>query len=413
MKTFIYSQIRQFGTFDKKLDLTSLLMRNEWTVYTNQRKINEKFIFLGNNQLLISTNGTISYARWQYLSVNASLIIEHPNNGFLMKIIACDDNIIVLNIDGTQQYCFFINSSNSSCLQFSYSDLQLYLFKKFKIDILTDEQRKELIELEQTKELKIKKDKKIHENETREFLKLISYTVGVFLIFLIGILSFHEYKDYQKRNPKLHTTNLNQRIAVDLGLSVNWASCNIGANKPEEFGNYYGWGDPTGKDVFGYDSERLIDVKKRFPNRQSDLPPSSIIGSSKDIAKANWGSDWRMPSKAEMQELISNCTIEYVVINGTKAAKITGPSGKFILIPSAGFVRGTNGKSLSSNDSFSIYLWSGDLYFPPSATSFENSAAHLYLGDSWKNNGSEKYKNKTVSSIERYYMLPVRAVRDK
>lgn len=72
------------------------------------------------------------------------------------------------------------------------------------------------------------------------------------------------------------------------------ATCNIGANKPEEYGNYYGWGEPTGTDVFGHDSEPVGMLIKRFPLRENEtFPPYSIINTSKDIAKHNWGGKWR------------------------------------------------------------------------------------------------------------------------
>lgn len=70
---------------------------------------------------------------------------------------------------------------------------------------------------------------------------------------------------------------------------MKWATCNIGANKPEEYGNYYGWGEPTGTDVFD-DSEPVDKLNKRFPARADRfLPPYSIINTSRDIANYNWG----------------------------------------------------------------------------------------------------------------------------
>ena len=109
--------------------------------------------------------------------------------------------------------------------------------------------------------------------------------------------------------------------AIDLGLSVKWASWNMGASTPMEYGGYYGWGDPSGEKVSftGYPEEETL-----------------ISATAYDIATAKWGGGWRLPTKEEMQELIDRCTWEYTVENEIPLAKVTGPNGESIILPLGG-----------------------------------------------------------------------------
>ena len=116
---------------------------------------------------------------------------------------------------------------------------------------------------------------------------------------------------------------LGQTKAVDLGLSVNWAECNVGAENPWDAGQYFLWGDPSGqKDA----AEMPFDV-----NTMGD-----IVGSPKDMAKANMGGDWRMPTSDELKELEENCTWEVESRNNVRGFKVTGKNGASIFVPAIG-----------------------------------------------------------------------------
>ena len=117
---------------------------------------------------------------------------------------------------------------------------------------------------------------------------------------------------------------------VDLGLpsGTMWAYCNIGATNPEDYGNYYAWGETSTKTT--YNSSTYT-----YTGNPTTLP------SSADAATANWGSAWRMPTKEEFEELKNNCTITYtyVVIGVGYLARgnfFTGPNGNSIFLPAAG-----------------------------------------------------------------------------
>jgi hypothetical protein len=113
--------------------------------------------------------------------------------------------------------------------------------------------------------------------------------------------------------------------AVDLGLSVRWAVCNVGAAIATQGGGLYGWGDATGAKTATSES---------YPNA---TPPQSISGTPFDIAHAQWGGSWRMPTKAEMDELRTKCTWTWTSAEGAEGMKVTGRNGHSIFLPAAGF----------------------------------------------------------------------------
>lgn len=110
--------------------------------------------------------------------------------------------------------------------------------------------------------------------------------------------------------------------AVDLGLSIAWADYNIGATQPEDYGNYYAWGEYAPKKEY-YEYSYF-----RAPDR-----PDEIIGTKFDAATANWGSDWRMPTKEELEELGDKCSWQWCNSNGVNGFRVTGPSGNSIFLP--------------------------------------------------------------------------------
>lgn len=125
--------------------------------------------------------------------------------------------------------------------------------------------------------------------------------------------------------------------AVDLGLSVLWAKYNVGANAEGEAGGLYGWADAAGTQtsisVMDANGTTWISPLYGGPN-----PPLSICGNpSYDIAARLWGNKWRMPSQAEMAELINNCTTEYEEVNGVPGMRFTSViNGNSIFMPGAG-----------------------------------------------------------------------------
>ena len=134
------------------------------------------------------------------------------------------------------------------------------------------------------------------------------------------------------------TGNVSGTIAghdyVDLGLpsGLKWATCNVGANTPEEYGNYYAWGETTTKSLYTADNSLT------YGRNMGDISGNVNY----DAATANWGNSWRMPTKAEMEELRDNCTWTWITQGNVNGMKVTGPNGNSIFLPAAGIIEGTS-----------------------------------------------------------------------
>lgn len=118
---------------------------------------------------------------------------------------------------------------------------------------------------------------------------------------------------------------------VDLGLSVKWATCNVGANNPEESGDYFAWGETKTKEIYTVDTH-----DKSL--REIDFFNSDIDGDvDHDAATANWGGRWRMPTNKEVDELVKKCDWEVTKINGINGYKVTSKAnGNSIFLPFGG-----------------------------------------------------------------------------
>ena len=120
---------------------------------------------------------------------------------------------------------------------------------------------------------------------------------------------------------------INGHEYVDLGLSVKWATCNVGASSPTEYGNYYAWGETSTK------REYTSNNSKTYGKSMGDIAGNSNY----DAARANWGGSWRLPTKAEFVELINNCKSEWTTVSGVKGRKFTSrKNGKSIFLPATG-----------------------------------------------------------------------------
>ena len=148
---------------------------------------------------------------------------------------------------------------------------------------------------------------------------------------------YGEVKSFVTKGEEPEVPNENGYEYVDLGLpsGLKWATCNVGATKPEGYGNYYAWGETKTK--VSYISSNSLNYGKQM---------NDISGNSKyDVATANWGGNWRMPTKAELEELKNNCTWTYTIQNGAYGFKIKSKTNSnSIFLPVGGpIVDGCNG----------------------------------------------------------------------
>lgn len=131
---------------------------------------------------------------------------------------------------------------------------------------------------------------------------------------------------------------------VDLGLSVKWATCNVGANNPEEYGDYFAWGETTTKTPYDLISYKYWDglynilTKYNTNNSMGIVDNKNTLEMSDDVAHAKWGKDWRMPTYAEFTELNNKCTWTWSTQNGVNGYKVTSKSnGNSIFLPVVGY----------------------------------------------------------------------------
>ena len=116
---------------------------------------------------------------------------------------------------------------------------------------------------------------------------------------------------------------------VDLGLSVKWATCNLGASSPLDYGDYYAWGETSVKSIYTTQNSRT------YGNSYYNCDMGG--NESTDAARACWGSTWRLPTKAEAQELVDKCAWIWTKQGDKAGYQITSQNGNSIFLPATGF----------------------------------------------------------------------------
>lgn len=176
-------------------------------------------------------------------------------------------------------------------------------------------------------------------------------------------------------------------IAVDLGLglSVKWASCNVGAESPEEYGDYFAWGETEEKSDYSlYTYKYYVDSDEIDFEDKFIYLGSNISGTQYDVAHVKWGGSWRMPTRNEIEELVEKCSWKWTTYNNVNGQLVTGPNGNSIFLPAAGLRYGTDVDSVGGHG----YYWSATQH-----ESYSDSACRLYfLSDvndwySWNSRG--------------------------
>ena len=151
-----------------------------------------------------------------------------------------------------------------------------------------------------------------------------------------------------EENKPIRTINANGHEYVDLGLPSGtlWATCNVGATKPEEYGDYFAWGEVKPKDEYSWKNYKWCcgsyrKLTKYCTNAKYGIVDNkNILELEDDAARKRWGGGWYMPTYAEQHELCENCIWEWVTQNGVKGYKVTSKTnGNSIFMPAAGLNR--------------------------------------------------------------------------
>ena len=190
---------------------------------------------------------------------------------------------------------------------------------------------------------------------------------------------------------------------VDLGLpsGLLWATCNVGAETAEEYGDYFAWGETQPKDYYYWSTYQYCNGSSstltKYCNNSSNgyngyTDNLTTLLPEDDAATANWGSDWRMPTNEEWQELYNNTTVTWTTRNGVDGRLFTASNGNSLFLPAAGFRNGSYLAGAGGNGDY----WSSSL----NATGYPSRALGFDFGS-----GSCGMYN-----YDRNYGLSVRAV---
>jgi hypothetical protein len=214
---------------------------------------------------------------------------------------------------------------------------------------------------------------------------------------------FYEWKDgvYTERSiSEIDSITFSLPPEVDLGLPSGtlWANRNVGADNPEDYGDYFAWGETATKSTYSWNNYKWCngtsDSQTKYCTKDSygTVDDLTTLESEDDAATANWGKQWRMPTYEEMNELRTECTWTWTTQNSVNGYKVTGPNGNSIFLPAAGYRNDSDLYSVGSSG----YYWLRSLN-----QSYPNSAYYLYFYSEFYGTRSDSYRS---------YGHPVRAV---
>ncbi len=154
---------------------------------------------------------------------------------------------------------------------------------------------------------------------------------------------------------------------IDLGLpsGMLWATCNVGANSPEDYGNYYAWAETTVKTEYSWGTYKYCNGTHKSLTKyctNADYGYSdrrTILTAEDDAATINWGGDWRTPTEDELEELYYYCTWTWWSNNGKKGYRVVGENGNSIFLPAASCL----GDSAYEGVGACGYYWASSLFY--------------------------------------------------
>lgn len=177
---------------------------------------------------------------------------------------------------------------------------------------------------------------------------------------------------------------------VDLGLpsGTMWATCNIGANQPEENGSYYAWGEFVTKLKYDWDNYAICWVflnKYNINDKYGKVDNLTELELLDDAANQNWGNEWQIPSDTQWEELFTSCKWQWTKEKGVMGYKVIGANGNSLFLPVTGCFRGdklVGSKHLGgywSRTLFSVPSDAWSLFFYPDDVDLTNCMRYLGL----------------------------------
>ena len=187
----------------------------------------------------------------------------------------------------------------------------------------------------------------------------------------------------------------NEHDWVDLGLSIKWATMNIGANTSEEEGYYFSWGEVEAKNYFSWGTYKYCNGSETSLTKYcSDtyygiVDNKMVLDSNDDAASVSWGGDWRMPTIDEIQELLTKCTWDRITQNGQDCWKVIGTNGNCLILPCTSMI--------CNGDYYNTYRFG--YYWTKNCDNTDAYALRL--------------SNRTIETMDRYVGIPIRPVCPK
>lgn len=159
----------------------------------------------------------------------------------------------------------------------------------------------------------------------------------------------------------------NHPHSLDLGLpsGTKWACCNVGATTPEDYGDYFAWGETELKSRYNWNTYAYGNSSYECQNIGFDISLTKY-----DVAHVKWGDNWRMPSLDQIKELKDRCKRTLITMNGVRGTLVTGPNGKSVFLPAAG----KKDDEGFIHEGRKGYYWSSSL-----STNLESFADYLYV----------------------------------
>mgnify|MGYP002516168309 CR=1 FL=1 len=225
----------------------------------------------------------------------------------------------------------------------------------------------------------------------------ISYTTAAYCSFFVQ-------REYTLKDAPTETPTPEVSVsynAVDLGLPSGtlWADRNVGADSPEDYGDYFAWGETSTKSTYNWSTYKWCQgsstsmTKYCTKSSYGTVDNKTVLDLEDDAAYVNMGTEWRMPTYDEQKELRNNCTWTWTTQNGTRGYKVTGPNGKSIFLPAAGY---RDVSRLYYAGSYGYY-WSASLI-----ESDPHDAWYLFFDSGYRRTSDAyRYRGHTVRAVVR------------
>ena len=231
----------------------------------------------------------------------------------------------------------------------------------------------------------------------------------LFIAIFTIISSCNKESDYDSQLDDNSALNkVDGHELVDLGLSVSWATMNVGANSPYDNGSYFAWGESSPKTVYNWSTYKLCNGSSETITKYCNNSKYGVIDNlftlalSDDAAYVNWGRHWRMPTIEELEELQSKCKWEFQTKNGVKGFQITGSNGNSIFLPAAG----SRSEDKLYDEGRVVHYWSSSVGYSSPYNAIELSS--YSLGEEYfRSSGRSVRPVTTYGANSIYSSLPV------